>query len=1151
MRALRFWRLIVLVFVLSLTNTAALWAQTATGRIVGTVTDPTGAVIPGATITATNVETMVTDTAITNERGVYQIPLLPIGMYVVTGEQPGFQKALTKPEKLEINQSLNIDIRMVVGGQTEEVLVQESISHVETITPTLGMSVTANQIESMPLNGRNTLELSLLQPGVIPSTAGGTTTGVCGGGNTCFSVSGGRQDSVTYLLDGGINNNLLDNSVVLNPNPDMIEEFRILTSTYNAEYGRNAGGIVSVVTKSGTNNFHGTAYDYVRNDALNANAFFNKANGLPKDILKRNQFGGTIGGPILKDKLFFYTGWQSQRLSQLRTTNKVQTFTPSELNGDFSLSNAGHTGPDTNVAAFLQRFPYFQPNAALAAQGIIDPSKMSTVAKNYIKNGLIPADPSGFQTFQDSARDNRDELTNKVDYYLSTKDRISATFGYSSRTQLTPFTSSTTNNWIGGFPNQTVTKPYYLALDYVRTFSPSLLNDFRLTGQRNNNFQNAPTKKLPTGTDLGIGIISDDPTGPPILTFSSSSMNIGFSPQGPTRLIDNTFTWSDTLTWIKGPHTLKAGGTFTPYQNNTVYDFYVNGRFLFDANGVVGGYTKNDRADFMLGLADEYQQYPAAPSNIRSRNASGFFQDEWKVRRNFTLSLGMRYEYSSPKKDLQSRSFTWALGRQSTVFPNAPKGILFPGDTNAPTGSNFPDRNDWAPRFGFAWSPGTSGKTSVRGGFGIFYDILKAEDNLQFNGQAPFFGFVDLQTFNSVTTNPSSEPLNMTKPFVAANQPNPFPSRPPSKNLNFAAAGFLPLGGSGVYSVDPNLRTPYVYQYNLDIQREIIANTILNIAYAGSNSHKLTGVYDSNPFIPGTTSRIFNAPSGNPANAFNYLDTFANVGWANYNSLQFGLRARPREVRGVGNVSYQFSWTYSKSEDNTSGFRARDNRVPYFNRNQFRAVSDFDLTHYIALSGTWELPFAKIWGKGPSRLTKGWTFQPLVNYRTGAPLDVLASLTRSRTNPGPSAAGDGQLVRANLVAPISYFDPHVSQTINGRKGNYFLDPNAFSRDALILTAAQGFDPVNNPSQRTYGTFGRNAFRGPTRTNIDVSVAKITNIDERRKLEFRAEMFNMPNLALFRDPNTTITSGAFGQISGTGSATDSQPRVIQLALKLYF
>jgi len=1137
---------ITLVAAVCLFFVSALWSQTATGRIVGTITDQTGAVIPGAPISVTNVETRVNYEALTNEQGAYQAPLLPIGMYTVAAAVPGFQKAVTKPEKLEINQSLRVDIKLAVGARTEEVVVEEGITHVETISPTLGMSVTSNQIVNMPLNGRNTLDLALLQPGVIPTTAGGNTG--------TFSVAGGRQDSVTYLLDGGINNNLLSNGVVLNPNPDTIEEFRILTSTYNAEYGRNGGGIVSVVTKSGTNEFHGTAYDYVRNDALNANSFFNNAGGLPKDILKRNQFGGTLGGPAMKDKLFFFSGWQSQRQSRLQTSPKLNTFTPAELNGDFSLSNASHTGPDTNVAAFLQRFPFFQPNPALAAQAIIDPSKINTVAKNYLKAGLIPTDPSGFKIFQDSARDNRDELTNKADFYVTSKDRISATLGWSRQTQLNPYASTTVSS--GGFGSETRTKRYFLALNYVRTFSPSLLNDFRLSGQRNNNLQAVPAKKLSTPSELGIAITPDDPTGPTILDFASG-MRVGFSPQGPTGLIDNTFTWTDTLTWIKGAHTFKAGGTYTPYQNNTVYDFYINGQFDFvGVGGASGPYTKNDHADFMLGLADEFIQYPAAPSNIRSKNVGGFFQDEWKLRRDFTLSLGVRYEYSSPKLDLQGRSFTWVPGQQSTVFPNAPKGILFPGDAGAPRGANFPDKNDWAPRFGFAWSPG-QGKTSIRGGFGVFYDILKGEDNLQFNGQAPFFAFADL-SFDPLMTNPTAEITNMTRPFVAAGQPNPFPSTPPQKNLDFAAAGFLPLGGTGVYSVDPHLRTPYIYQYNLDIQREINSNTIFDIAYAGSNSHKLTGLLDSNPFIPGTTSRIFNLPSGNPTNAFNYLDTFANVGLANYNSLELGLRGRPREVRALGNVSYQFSYTYGKSLDTTSGFRvlnARNARVPYFDRKRFRAVSDFDLTNYISLAGSWELPFTKAWENGPSRLTSGWTIQPIFTYRSGEPIDVFANLSRNRTNPGPSAAGDQNLVRVNQVAPVTYFDPRLSQSFNGRSGNYFFDPNAFSTSGLTATPAQGFDPVNNPSQRTYGNVGRNAFRGPTRTNLDFSIAKRTNIDERTRLEFRAEMFNALNHPLFRNPNTTFTSGTFGQISSTGTSSggvsDSQPRIIQLALRLIF
>src|SRR5437867_4655136 len=297
----------------------SLFGQTATGRIVGSVSDPTGALIPGASILVTNVDTKVEYQTLTNEQGLFQAPLLQIGMYTVAAEMTGFQKAVTKPEKLEINQSLRVDIKLAVGNRTDEVIVQEGISRVETISPTLGMSITGTQIASVPLNGRNTLDLVFLQPGVLPapSTAGGAGT---------FNVAGARQDSVTYLLDGGVNNNLLSNGVVLNPNPDMIEEFKILTNAYGAEYGRNAGGIVSVVTKSGTNQFHGTAYDYVRNNALNANSFFNNASGLPKDVLKLNQFGGTLGGPVFKEKLFFFSGWQSQRQSRLQVTSRTRIF---------------------------------------------------------------------------------------------------------------------------------------------------------------------------------------------------------------------------------------------------------------------------------------------------------------------------------------------------------------------------------------------------------------------------------------------------------------------------------------------------------------------------------------------------------------------------------------------------------------------------------------------------------------------------------------------------------------------------------------------------------------------------------------------------------------------------------------------------------
>ena len=1129
-------------------------SQDATGRIIGVVTDPTGSLVPRAKVTVTNVATGAKTETTSGEDGSYQALLLPIGAYTVAAEAPGFRRTVTGNEQLEINQSLKVDIKLEVGATSETVQVEANASGVETVNATLGASVTTSQIVKAPLNGRNVMDLATLLPGVIPGVAGTSTTA----GGTSFSIAGARTDSITFILDGGVNNNLLSNAAVLNPNPDAVEEFRILTSNYTPEYGRNAGGIISVVTRSGSNDFHGSAYDYVRNSVFNANSFFNNELGLPKDTLKRNQFGATVGGPVLlpkfngRNRLFFFVAYQGQRLSQLQNTAKNQVFTPAELNGDFSHSNAAQNGPDPNVVKFLQQNSFFQPNPALAAQGIIAPSKINSIAQNYIKAGLLATSPTGFLVGQGSFTDSRDELTEKVDLVITQNDRLSVTLGSSRNPQLQPFNTAA---YTPGYPDNYFVNHYYGSANYTKAFSPNIINEFRFTAQRNQGLQAVPATKLPSPSALGVGITSDDPTGPPILGFLGSGTTAGFSPQGPTALIDNTYIWSDTFTWTKGRHGIKAGFSYTPYQNNTVYDFYVNGEFYF--YGTSGGsFSQNDRADFLMGLPDEYSQFPRAPSNIRTHNLAGFLQDEWKVRKNLTLTLGMRYEYSSPKIDTQGRSFSLAYGQQSTRFPNAPVGLLFPGDPQAPAGSNFPDKNDWAPRFGFAWDPKGDGKMSIRGGFGVFYDILKGEDNLQFNGQAPFFGFADL-IFPALSGNPTSESNYLSQPFVATGQPNPFPSQPPPSNLNFKAKGFLPIGGSGVYFVDPHLRTPYIYQYNLDVQREIFANTTLDVAYIGSDSHKLTGLVDSNPFVLGTTQRLFDTQSPSSPASFSYLDTFANVANAHYNSLALGVRKRMTDTKYFGSIDYQFSYTYGKSIDNASGFRSRDSRVPAYNWGQFRAVSDFDLTNVISFAATWELPFAKAWADGPHRLTHGWTLYPIVSYRSGSPLDVLAALSRTRTKAGPSGAGDPNLVRANLVSQITFPNIKTYETAsNGRNGNFYFDPAAFER-ASLLALYNNNGAVTNPALRTYGTLGRNAFRGPDRTNVNFTIGKITDLyGERTKLEIRADFFNLFNHAEFSNPNTTITSGSFGQISSTGvlnsgTAGDQQPRVIQLSARFTF
>ncbi len=1114
-------------------------SQDATGRVVGTATDPTGAVIPDAKITVTNADTGVTRETVTDSDGNFQVLNVPIGNYRVSAEHPGFQKLVTDAQALSINQSLRFDLRMKVGAVTETVQVEALTSAVETIVSTLGQSVTSRPLHDLPLNGRNMLDLAKVLPGVIEQRPNG------GPGAGYFSIAGGRTDSVTFLLDGGVNNNLLSNGIVYNPNPDAVQEFRLLTSNYTAEYGRNGAGIISIVTKSGTNDWHGLAYDFVRNEALNANQFFNNSNGLPRAVLKRNQFGAAVGGPIDiprvlrgKDRFFFFSDYQGQRLTQTLLPADVTTFTPAELGGDFSRSVRG--GPDPGVASFLQKHPYFQPNPNLAAQGILDPNRINPVAAAYIQNNLIPTSPTGRLSPRGGATRNNDELTNKLDFVLSARDRISVTLGARRAPNFNPFDGAN----VPGYPTTSSGHQYFGNASYTRIFSPTLLNEFRFTAQRNNGLQASPAVSLPKPADLGIGITPDEATGPPRLTFNSG-LTVGFSPQGPTNLVDNTYVWSDTVSWTRGRHTWKFGFLFSPYQNNTIYDFYINGNFYFSGspnNGGIG--SGNDRADFLLGLPDEFLQFPQAPSNIRSKSYDFFVQDEWRLTRKLVVTLGLRYDYAAPKLDTLGRSFSLKFGAQSQVFTKAPPGLLFPGDPGAPKGANFPDRNDWAPRFGFAWDPWGTGRTSIRGGFGVFYDILKGEDNLQFNGQAPFFGTTDL-FFDPLDANPSAPVNYMTQPFMAAGIPNPFPSRPPAKDIDFNKAGFLPFGAGGVYFVDPNLRTPYIYHYNLSIQQELARRLNLEVNYVGSSSHKLTGLVESNPFLLGTTHRLFNTQPGTNDSTYQYLDTFKNVANANYNSLQASLTQQLSDNRIFGTSYFKLAYTYGHSLDNSSGFRERNSRVPYYNWRQFYASGDEDIRHRIVFSGGWDLPLERVWQGGPKRLTSGWSLYPIITYRTGFPLDVLSNISRSRTRPGPSGAGDANLVRANLMgASITTFDAHRVQTFRSRAGNYYFNPDNF---AGVPLTGPGLDYVNNPAQRTFGTLGRNVLRAPGFTNVDLALAKTTNLaGERAKLEFRAEAFNLFNHTQFREPNTTITSGTFGQISQT-----FDPRILQLALKFTF
>jgi len=1208
-------------------------AQQATAKILGTITDQQGLVVPNVKVTVTDTATNVASETTTDKTGFYQVLNLPIGTYKVIAKHEGFRTVERTTAPLEINQALRLDIRLEVGAVSEKVLVEGQAEGVETVNPTIGQSVTSRPIVNMPLNGRNVLDLALLQPGVTEDNPDDTGAGH-------FNIGGGRADSVTYLLDGGMNNDLVNNEVVFNPNPDSVQEFRILTSNYTAEYGRNGAGVISVVTKSGTNQFHGSAFEFARNTDFDANAYFNKNPlvnpvPLPRNNLKRNQFGGTFGGPIVKNRLFFFTSYQGQRQVETETLVEQQTFQTAEIqNGDFShaipygqsvVDSLGNAGPpctvaagcaDTNVVAFLQSNPYFVPAGGSPSNAVIDPTKFDPAAQAYLNlklpNGqpAIPSNTGGEFVPVGSSTNNANELTIKIDFDITAKDKLSGTMGGNRNPVLYPFGGFTTDT-VPGFASTTNTKTYFLNLAYTRTFSPTVLNEVRGTAQRHSNLQDKPVTNFPAIPQFGIA--SDLATGPPLMSFDNL-LTFGQDPYGPTTFAGNTFSIADTLSWVNGHNTWKFGAGFSDYEQNTLYAFFTDSEFVFAGYASGGDGTGNSLADFLIGAPDNLEEGPNAANNIRSKSIYAFGQDEWRVRPNLTLTLGLRYEYSTPKLDTQGRTFSIVPGDQSTKFPNAPLGLVFPGDPGAPRGVNFPSKTNFAPRIGFAWSPGSSSKTSIRGGFGIFYDVLKGEDNLQFNGAPPFYSepFVVFPCLQPVvfpgpnnTQIPCStlpitsaqqqlqpsggQPTVWTNCAAAAGLPfncqpwansttpfaPPFPSvvpANPAEAFNSCAPSyvcpfynFLPAAGSSVYFVNPHLHTPYSYQYNLSIQHEFTRNLVAEVNYVGSSSKGLTSLLDINPFDLSTLSTnparilneaVANSTSSNSVNLTNYcvnqggaadcpyqnVSEFDNISFASFNSLEASLTKQNGENRYFGNTYFTLGYTWGHSLDNASGFRNRDSQVPYYNHGLFHASSDFDITNRITFSGGWDLPFDKMWGSGPKRLVKGWSLYPIFSWRNGFPLSINDQLLNSfgPSDPGPSGAGDGYLANVDFAPGYNRIT-----ILNPKKnGNYYFNPDAFAPVA----------DVYNPSD-PYGTTGRDFFRGPGRTNLDLALAKTTAISERANVELRVEAFNVFNHTEFANPDTNIDDATFGQITtttlGTGVGAIQTQRIVQIAARLSF
>jgi Carboxypeptidase regulatory-like domain len=1155
-------------------------AQQASALITGTIKDTTGAVVAGAKVTVTNTGTNASHSTISSKDGDYLFTLLPIGTYQLAVEAAGFEKYAQTGITLEINQKARLDVELKVGSTSQVVEVQGNVTQVDTVSATLGKVENNTRIENLPLAARDTMQLGLLQAGVFAPDQDD------GSGNP-FSVSGQRSESMTFLIDGADNNDFLGNNMIVDPNPDAVDEFKIITNNYEAEYGRTSGGIVNQVVKSGTNAVHGDVFDYFRNTALDASDYFLQQ----APIFRYNLFGGTIGFPIVKDKMFLFASYQGARRAEGQNPGVLTVLSPAERNGDFS--------------ALLPGTPLYNPatgNYFPNNQVPVDP-----VIKNYINKFLpLPNAPNNGFVEDPVASLSEDQFVFRYDWNISHKDSLSAFYILDDQPQTFPFeilngASTGGNVPIGsGFTNSQRFQAG--SLSWTRTISPTMLNELRFSVNRSATYDAVP---LDTTSPSALGfttVTPDDPKGtaPPIL-YAGPSITLGPSPQGPTKIHDMTYQYQDTFSWTRGAHALKFGGDIRFVQNNFDYDFYNNGSFDF---GNYGGETGYPFADFVGGFWDNYFQFSNASYGIRTHQLYFFAQDAWKVTRNLSLDYGIRYEYDSPQEDPHNEIMGWFPGQQSKVYPGAPPNFLYPGDPGTPNrGLLYPDYNNFAPRFGFSWNMLGNGKLVMRGGAGIFYDIEDGALNLQFGGQPPF-GYA-ANNYPCYTTagqgspqNPCIEPINgsfVTDPFQTANTgyANPYPFIA-SGNLGKFFTPKIPFA----FVVTPHFRTPYAENLNYGFQYQATKDTMIEAVYVGSFSKKaISGQNYNVPTLGGPQglmaqynydvsqgidpyfgidpdcSRPLAACNGGPP-AFTGTPTGAtqiltnlSAGSSSSNELQMTVDRRMNH--GLG---FRVAYTVAKTIDTTSGFRARsstftDPADPRFDR----GLADFDTPQRLVLSPIWQIPY----GQNASGFKKyalgGWTVSTIAAFQKGNPFTIFSNNYSSDSNIF--------LERPDQIGPIQTLNPRKQSTFapaaNGLNGSCLSGPTTgrFLVNPTNLVCAVGPPnglPVPAIPGGTYlvqggvplftnGNMGRNVLRGPGINNWDISLMKNFQFTESKYLQFQTNFFNAFNHAQFFSP--TLSEGAigftpsFGQV--TTDATGSQspyyrgPRIIQFALKVYF
>ena len=1148
------------------------------GSISGTTRDTSGAAIAQAAVSVVDTDTGVRQSATTDARGTYTFPVLPMGNYVLEVNHPGFKPYRRTAITLDANGALLINIVLQVGQRTDAITVSDNAAHVETSSSQMGEVIAGSTMTGVPLNGRSYTDLLALQSGVAPSTSITSSTvqdvgasafspsGDLNSGN--ISINGQREFANSFTVNGSDVEEDVNMGTAIIPNLESIAEFRILTNNFDAEYGEYSGGQIQVITKSGSNAFHGDVFEFLRNTNLDARNYFSPARG----SFDQNQFGGTLGGPVQRNKIFFYSDYQGTRQTQGVATGLIPVPSAQDRTGNLSDSanslNAKVSGPawasmlsqklgyPVSVGDYYY-FPGCESTAACVLAALqIPPSAWSLPAQHLLPYIPAPNQPGNFfstSAYNQTLHDNKGAIR----FDANTHWGLFSTYYFLDNfAQNNPYPTAQGGANVPGFNALNLGRAQLLNLGNTRTFSATAVNEFRFSYLRDSNDLGSPQGGLGVslasqGFQVGpntTGIVPLSPQTEGVENVVFNNYSIGTN-TNELKQTNNTFQWLDNFSKVVGTHTIKIGTEFHFDQVDTHAIAQFNGSFLF-----FGSQTGSDFADFLLGAPTQYNQSQLQPFYGRNKYLGLYAQDRWRLRPNLTLNYGLRWDRIEPWYEKYNQLAVLEPGKQSVVFPTAPGGILFPTDPGVPRTLAPPGNKDFVPRLGLVYSPSASadsflgkilgdpGQTSFRAGFGMFYTAIEALTIGVLSANAPYG-----------TTYTSPTPPLFATPFVSAStgqgsqyfpvQLAPLNSSASHPDPNIDWSQYEPISGLPAYPTTNHI--PYTEEYMFSVERQLSSNTLLSASYVGTQGHRLLALVEANPGNPALCLPLMNpaslASGQTPCGPFLEGNTYltnsgqtihgtrgplgpnfgsdsnqATVGNSNYNALEVTLRHTSGRLEILG------GYTYSKSLDQASNLGEEINPV---NPALSKALSAFDVKHNFVASYNYQLPLDHFFGG--NRWTEGWALSGITRFSTGFPVTLYNYGDNSLLGTEPNG------VNNDGADEPQYTPGPLGLNHNPRNGQPYFNTSLFS-----------LQPLGQP-----GNAKRRFFYGPGIDNYDVALIKNLPLLESKSLQFRFEGFNVFNHAQFYGPasvNGNINSTSFGQVVGAAA-----PRLMQAAVKFIF